>query len=103
MARMTTLDHLETPISKLDAARRQINCAVRLFLKGEDILAVHTLACAAFGILTDYDRRTNRGCGWLKAMRHEPDDWSRKLANFLKHADRDPHDTISPYPEFLSV
>jgi hypothetical protein len=43
-------------ITKLDAAERQLDCAVRLRLRNEDSLSVHTLAYAAFGILRDLIR-----------------------------------------------
>lgn len=100
---MTKLNELCNPINKLQAARRQIDCAIRIFLSGEDILAVHTLAYAALTVLIDYDKQTGSGCAWANSMREQPDEWSRKLANFLKHADRDPHDSVPSYPDFLSV
>ena len=40
-------------ISKSEAAQRQLNCAIRLLFEGEDSLAVHTLAYAAFKVLYD--------------------------------------------------
>jgi hypothetical protein len=42
-----------TAISKLEAARRQLDCAIRLYIAEEDALAVHTLSRAAFRILHD--------------------------------------------------
>jgi hypothetical protein len=79
-------------IDKIEAARRQVECAIRLLASHDDALAVHTLAMAAFGILND-----------LAATRHVDYDAQLKTfftkigfahitntANFLKHADRDP-------------
>jgi len=79
-------------IDKTDAARRQLECAIRLTAAHEDELAVHSLVMASFGILND-----------LAAARHLDYDvkfkpfftkigWSHltNTANFLKHADRDP-------------
>lgn len=33
-------------VTKIDAARRQLDCAIRLFFDDDDSLAVHTLAYA---------------------------------------------------------
>ena len=41
------------PISKLEAAQRQLDCAIRLYFAEDDLLAVHTLSRAAFRILFD--------------------------------------------------
>lgn len=81
------------PISKLEAAERQLNCAIRLYLADDDLLAVHTLSRAAFRILFDiYPERSRDGfdrdldrliadLGWREFNR---------VTNFLKHADNDP-------------
>jgi hypothetical protein len=85
------------PISKLQAAERQLNCAIRLYFADDDLLAVHTLSRAAFRILFDiypkqspdgFERLLNRliaDLGWWEFNR---------VANFLKHADRDPEDIM---------
>lgn len=78
------------PISKLEAAQRQLDIAIELYLYEQDHLPVHTLAWATFSILISYDEATNAGGVWAKRMRDNPSDDTRKLANFLKHADRDP-------------
>jgi hypothetical protein len=77
-------------ISKIEAARRQLDTAIELYLHEFDLLSVHTLAWAAFSILVSYDEATNAGGVWAKHIRDHPSDDTRKLANFLKHADRDP-------------
>jgi hypothetical protein len=77
-------------ISKIEAARRQLDTAIELYLHEYDMLSVHTLAWAAFSILVNYDEATNAGGVWAKHIRENPSDDTRKLANFLKHADRDP-------------
>jgi hypothetical protein len=43
----------EASVSKLDAARRQLDAAIRMYLANEDELAIHTLAAAAYRILRD--------------------------------------------------
>ena len=88
-------------ITKLEAARRQLDCAIRLYVHEDDLLAVQTLAWAAFNVLISYDKATNSGSAWAKAMRNTPDTWSREVANFLKHADRDADATIPCFPELL--
>ena len=40
-------------ISKLDAAKRHLETAIRLYFNYGDPIAIHTLACAAHGILSD--------------------------------------------------
>jgi hypothetical protein len=77
-------------ISKIDAAQRQLDTAIQLYLHEFDLLSVHTLAWAAFSILVSYDQATNAGGVWAKNVREHPSDDTRKLANFLKHADHDP-------------
>ena len=42
-----------TGITKLDAAQRQLDCAIRLMFSGEDSLVIHNLAYDAFCILRD--------------------------------------------------
>ena len=40
-------------ITKLDAARRQLNQAIWLLFEDRDVVSIHTLACAATTILND--------------------------------------------------
>jgi len=47
------LDTPELYLNKPNIARRQLNAAIRMFLRGEDILAVHTVAAASYAILRD--------------------------------------------------
>jgi hypothetical protein len=44
-------------ISKLAAAQRQLDAAIRMFFKQEDELAIHTVAAAAFQILRDITKQ----------------------------------------------
>lgn len=88
-------------VSKLDAASRQLNVAVRLFFAEQDLIAVHTLVGAASLILSD-----------LVTIRKSDDSWdknaqlanhlsqrayyriARKAQNFFKHAKSDPEETL---------
>lgn len=73
-------------ITKIDAARRQLNVAVKLWLDEDDLAAVQTLAWAALTILRDLTKAAGRTSPVTKT----PHDFDREAANFLKHADRDP-------------
>ncbi|HRK17432.1 MAG TPA: hypothetical protein PK970_00615 [Hyphomicrobiaceae bacterium] len=79
-------------ITKHDGTRRQISAAIRLMFDGGDLLAVHTIAWAAYCVATDVAKGTT-------GPRHAPPadyyqkylaGYDRDMANFLKHADRDP-------------
>lgn len=89
-------------ISKLDAARRQLEVAVRLFFLDGDPIAIHTLTGAAGGLLRDLARE--RGLpgglfdGILGHIRPEKHAEVRaelyEAQNFFKHADRDPAELL---------
>lgn len=85
-------------ISKLDAARRQLETAVGLYFNESDPIAIHTLTAAGHQILADLNR--SRGGAptlvesILQYIRPDQIDEARRrlnaAANFFKHADRDP-------------
>ena len=95
-------------VSKLDAARRQLLTAIRLYFNLGDIVSTHTLAAAAFKI-------TQNICDSSPNMSNSVTDWierrfkseARKIfwrklhktATFFKHADRDPDAIHEFYPE----
>lgn len=47
-------------LTKLAAAKRQLQAAIRLLFMGEDELAVHTVASAAYGLLKDLKQDRGR-------------------------------------------
>lgn len=47
-------------VTKLAAAQRQLRAAIRMFFAGEDELAIHTVASAAYRILTDLKSERGR-------------------------------------------
>ena len=47
-------------ITKLEAARRQLCAAIRMYFSAEDELAIHTVASAAYGIIRDLKAQRNR-------------------------------------------
>jgi hypothetical protein len=93
----------DTSINKLDVARREIDCAVRLLLRGEDSLAIHLLAYSAYTILFDLWCHRHGGQDSLKGLldtilaKEKKGVMRDKMAlefhdvpNSLKHADRNP-------------
>ncbi|MGD0565375.1 MAG: hypothetical protein ABSA66_20100 [Roseiarcus sp.] len=78
-------------INKIDAARRQIECAVRLVVNQDDELAVHTLTMAAYTILMDLAKGTPfYEFGMKPYLTTIGTERFRGASAFLKHADRDP-------------
>jgi hypothetical protein len=84
-------------INKLDAARRQINAAIRMTFEGEDPIAIHSVIAAGHRIIKDICEQRGdiesylRFTDWI-APGHERDFWNAMnvSANFIKHADKDP-------------
>jgi hypothetical protein len=89
-------------VSKLDAARRQLETAVRLYFSEADPVAIHTLVSASYQLLAD----VNRARGGAPMLKEQAPTWvrpdatdaaKRKLneaANFFKHANRDHNEVI---------
>lgn len=86
----------EIRINKVDAARRQIDVAIRLLFSNDDPVAIHTLSAAGFRILRDIVHKNKKG----RIQQHfkdiiklgmEKELWKvvNKAANFFKHADSD--------------
>jgi hypothetical protein len=86
-------------ISKLEAAKRQLDCAIRLFLNDDDMSSTITLSRAAFRLLWDI-YPTIAADGFEKPLSKviEVLGWSKfnAIANFLKHADKDPEAQTEP-------
>jgi len=85
-------------ISKLDAARRQIDCAIRMTFDCEDPVAIHTVIAAGHRIIRDLCEKLGniesylRFTDWIEP-RYEKQFWGaiNASANFLKHSDADPN------------
>ncbi len=56
-------------ISKMAAAQRQLDAAIRMFFDREDELAIHTVAAAAFQVLRDLTKK--RGVGFTTEVFRE--------------------------------
>lgn len=83
----------ELTISKLEAARRQLDTAITLYFDNGDSLSVHSLASASFRLLFDlYPSMRNDGYSARIDELIQRIGWKRfsSTANFLKHADQDP-------------
>jgi hypothetical protein len=91
-------------ISKLDAATRQLDMAISLYFEDGDLLGILTLAGAAHGILRDLNRSALVAkplpASSVKNLKKEV----AAAKNFLKHADRDPNNTLTvntEWPDYL--
>lgn len=87
-------------VDKFEAARRQIDAAIRMLFDAEDPVAIHTLAMAGFRILRDLAEQ--RGESYMENVINsmiipgkKAGFWgaTNSFSNFLKHADRDPDGT----------
>jgi len=93
-------------ITKLDAARRQIDTAIMLYFCNADIISIHTLAYASFCIVRDICDKTDNPASFTKSVKRTivPEEQSlvfeavKFAGNYFKHADRDheQHLTYSP-------
>jgi hypothetical protein len=93
----------QKPLTKVEVAKRQLECAVRLHYRGEDPVPIHTIVAAGFRIVRDLAEQSGETSFWrrFKATfrpRMEKVFWREHVAtaNFLKHADNDPDATLSP-------
>jgi len=100
------IDQMATiKVNKIEAARRQIDIAVRLLFDNEDPIAIHTLAMAGFRILRDIAEKQNSNiCKFTQSFIKpgmEGKFWGslQTFANFLKHANKDPDDIIDNIQE----
>jgi hypothetical protein len=88
-------------MDKMQVAHRQLNVAIRLHFRGDDPASVLTLAGAASGVFRDLVEHRHPGKTWdekaIEATGMTPKAYFEAVRfgqNFLKHADRDPDDTM---------
>jgi hypothetical protein len=87
-------------IAKLDAAKRQLEEAIKLYFNYGDELSTHTLVGAAYAIIRDINQHRG-GEAMVKDLHRllppelalEFKQWVNRPENFLKHADKDPDGT----------
>lgn len=97
-------------ISKLDAARRQLEVAIRLYFFNDDPVSTYTLGAAAFGVLRDIAQAKGKTLVTAEQQmidrvvpgkERELMAALRRHQNFFKHADRDPDATIDFNPDSI--
>jgi hypothetical protein len=84
-------------ISKLDAARRQLETAITLWFNGDDPVSIHTLAFATYEIIHTISKKRDPNRRDLlfdtlnvkDEYRSEFNIFIKKNANFFKHGDKD--------------
>ena len=83
-------------VTKLEAAQRQIDAAIRLLFNNDDPVAIHTVAAAGRQILMDLAKIDNTQVWQMMNQCIRPEmrkKWRNeveaKAVNFLKHADKD--------------
>ena len=87
-------------ISKIEAATRQLDTAISLWFTNSDIISIHTLACSAYQIIHDINKK--KGHRDLLYDSHVvKDEYRREMVNllkkdynFFKHAEKDPDGSI---------
>jgi hypothetical protein len=90
-------------VTKIDAARRQLETAITLWFHEADPVSIHTLACASFQLIYDINAQVgnsqmfpDRVAAELGPTRREH--WHkfiREAQNFFKHARRDAPQTFA--------
>ncbi len=97
---MSTID-----ISKLDAAKRQIDTAINLFFRESDPVSIHTLVSAAYEILIALAKYQGvniiiKDTSMIKEeMKAEYIKALNEAQNFFKHADKDPKGLLEFSPK----
>src|ERR1035437_242599 len=100
---LSAMEKAILPVSKFDAARRQLETAIRLYFSQGDPVSIHTLASAAAQILQDLSK--HRGGdpmlfreAFVQHFRPEQQPEVKKTLaaaeNFFKHAHRDPETVL---------
>jgi hypothetical protein len=97
----------QSKISKTDAACRQLDTAIELWFKDGDGLSAFTLAYASLKLLQNlYSHQGTDGfhqtLNQLMEQRGTQNSMAR-IANFLKHADRDPEEALTFFHPDLTV
>lgn len=99
-------------ISKLDAAKRQLETAIRLYFSEGDPVSIHTLAAAAYDVIHDITAKRGAEPMLLKdrMLDYVKPEYKKMLgeklnaaANFFKHADRDPEATLDFNPDMSEL
>lgn len=96
-------------ISKLDAAKRQLDTAINLYFKDADRVSIHTLTAAAHQILMDLANVQGiksflkQSSLIKKEMQKEYISIINEAENFFKHASKDPGALLNFKPELTET
>jgi hypothetical protein len=95
----------EITLTKLEAAKRQLETAITLYFNDADPVSIHTLVSASHEILAALNKEAGNtptiisdsliNEGYKKEFRK----WMKEPRNFFKHADKDPKGAYTFYPE----
>lgn len=97
---------METPLTKIDVARRQLVTAIQLLFDGGDSVSIYSLAANAWEVI---DALCNKAC--IKSISNQTREHIQVGAdlklnyvnspyrNFFKHADRDPDAVLPSFDE----
>ncbi len=94
-------------ISKLDAAKRQLDVVINLFFKSGDPVSIHTLTAAAYDVLMGLGKTAGlvdlgvKDAELYVVEGHQKEylEIVNKAQNFFKHADKDPKGILEFTPE----
>ncbi len=93
-------------VTKIDAAKRQIECAIGLWFAGADPISIHTLTAAARRLLLDLSIHRKKSLGLfdtelyiVPGKEKEYKKAIRKAETFFKHANDDPDATLKFNPD----
>ena len=97
-------------VTKLDAARRHLSTAIRLWFHDGDPVSIHTLGYAAYEVIHVLSRKANRTDKLLfdndfikEEFRSEFSKLVKKAPNFFKHADKDANSALEFMPQFSEM
>jgi len=96
-------------VSKTDAAKRQLETAIRLWFNDGEPASIHTLTAAAHQIVHDLGKA--RGISsLLRNLTPAKPEYKKKIRqiiakseNFFKHADKDPDELLDFNPESTEI
>jgi hypothetical protein len=102
-------DVAKIQVTKLEAAQRQLHCAIELWFRDADLVSTHTLARAAYDVVHDLNEKRGMTKDLLYNSDTIKDEYQEKWAallrqpgNFAKHADRDP-EGIAGFDSFTTL
>lgn len=99
-------------VSKLDAAKRQLETAIRLYFNDSDPVSIHTLTAATYNVLRDINRSSGGEKLIIKEKlidrvlpeyRKEIQQALNEAENFFKHADKDPNGVLQFSPRLTEL